>query len=313
MKFVVAVSPYIHKDIKNFKNDLYNSWKGKGLPTCQGKYPWRMLHKLFYKYSLPHIYTSSKEARLCFVSGYSINFDTCFNCSTHEIIPVIWDCWHNQIQDVTCFFKKHKVKTAFFTSSKIAKLFQNKFPDMNIMAITEGVDTSLYVKGKELCNRNIDLLEVGRDWFNFIKTPLIGGIKHVKTSNFSRVFKTDAEFTHALSDTKVSINVPRSDVDKANASNIETLTQRYWECMLSRVVMVGRAPKELIDLIGYNPVIEWDSIDAAPTINNILQNISDYQALVDKNYKTAIEKSSWDIRVSQICLFLTEHGYSIKP
>ena len=42
------------------------------------------------------------------------------------------------------------------------------------------------------------------------------------------------------------------------AGDIETLTQRYWECMLSRIVMLGHAPQELIDLIGYNPVIEID-------------------------------------------------------
>ena len=43
-----------------------------------------------------------------------------------------------------------------------------------------------------------------------------------------------------------------------NAGDIETLTQRYWENMLSRIIMVGHAPKELVDLIGYNPIIEID-------------------------------------------------------
>ena len=47
------------------------------------------------------------------------------------------------------------------------------------------------------------------------------------------------------------------------AGDIETLTQRYWECMFSRMVMVGHAPQELIDFIGYNPVIELsDKISA---------------------------------------------------
>ena len=42
-----------------------------------------------------------------------------------------------------------------------------------------------------------------------------------------------------------------------------TLTQRYWECMFSRMVMVGHAPQEFIDFIGYNPVIELnDKISA---------------------------------------------------
>lgn len=42
-----------------------------------------------------------------------------------------------------------------------------------------------------------------------------------------------------------------------------TLTQRYCECMFSRMVMEGHAPQELIDFIGYNPVIELsDKISA---------------------------------------------------
>lgn len=34
------------------------------------------------------------------------------------------------------------------------------------------------------------------------------------------------------------------------AGDIETLTQRYWECMFSRMVMVGHAPQELLTLSG---------------------------------------------------------------
>lgn len=149
-------------------------------------------------------------------------------------------------------------------------------------------------------------------WVDFFKTPLIEGIKHVKTGNMARAFKTDEDFRLGLANAKVTINVPRCDVDKKTAGDIETLTQRYWECMLSRVVMVGRAPKELTDLIGYNPVVDWDGNDASMTVNNILSNIASYQSLVDKNYAIAVKMAPWSIRIKQIICFLESKGYSIR-
>ena len=57
------------------------------------------------------------------------------------------------------------------------------------------------------------------------------------------------------------------------AGKIETLTQRYWECMLSRCLIVGRAPFELINLIGYNPVIEVEWGNESEQLLRILNNI----------------------------------------
>ena len=154
-------------------------------------------------------------------------------------------------------------------------------------------------------------LEIGRKDGNFFKSPLPEGINHIKTGNFARTFQSDEEFRSALADTKVTVTVPRCDVDKKTAGNIETLTQRYWECMLSRIVMVGRAPKELINLIGYNPVIDWDGNDASPLVSDILRNIGKYQELVNRNYETAKKMASWEMRMKDIMIYLKNKGYSV--
>lgn len=311
MKTVRAVAPYFYIGKCNFKHSLYNAWKNMGGKITASHYPWRILHSLVYKYELPRLPEHKKEARLRFVSGFSIQFDTFPDYVKFEIIPIIWDCWPAQVKKVAKFMCKYNVKTAIFTSSQMADKFRNLFPQMNVLTITEGVDMALYSKGKVLAERSIDILEVGRGWTNFFNTSLPKGIRHIKTGNFSRVFKTDEEFRQALADTKITINVPRCDVDKENAGDIETLTQRYWECMLSRVIMVGRAPKELTELIGYNPVIDWNGKDATPLVTEILSDIDRYQELVDKNYTTALRMSSWDIRVKQIMDYLTEKEYLI--
>ena len=95
-------------------------------------YPPPFLHSLIYRITLPSVFKNKKEARLRFVSGYSIQFDTFPDYAFYEVIPLIWDCWPKQVESVAAFFRKHQVKTAIFTSSQTADVFRNLFPQMNI-------------------------------------------------------------------------------------------------------------------------------------------------------------------------------------
>ena len=311
MKIVKAIPPYIYKGASNFKYYPCEAWEKIGGKVSRNFYPPQFLHSLIYRIALPSIFKNKREARLRFVSGYSIQFDTFPDYAFYEVIPVIWDCWPKQVESVAAFFRKHQVKTAIFTSSQTADVFRDLFPKMNIQTITEGIKIDLYSPGNVLSDRKIDILEIGRKDGNFFKTPLPEGINHVKTGNFARTFQSDEEFRAALADTKVTVTVPRCDVNPETAGNIETLTQRYWECMLSRIVMVGRAPKELIDLIGYNPVIDWDGNDASPLVSDILGNIGKYQDLVNRNYETAKKMASWEMRMKDIMIYLKNKEYSV--
>lgn len=311
MKIVKAIPPYIYKGASNFKYYPCEAWEKIGGKVSRNFYPPQFLHSLIYRITLPSIFKNKREARLRFVSGYSIQFDTFPDYAFYEVIPVIWDCWPKQVESVAAFFRKHQVKTAIFTSSQTADVFRRLFPPMNVLTITEGIKIDLYSPGNVLSDRKIDILEIGRKDGNFFKSPLPEGINHIKTGNFARTFQSDEEFRAALADTKVTVTVPRCDVNPETAGNIETLTQRYWECMLSRIVMVGRAPKELIDLIGYNPVIDWDGNDASPLVSDILGNIGKYQDLVNRNYETAKEMASWEMRMKDIMIYLKNKGYSI--
>ena len=70
--------------------------------------------------------------------------------------------------------------------------------------------------------------------------------------------------------------------------------------MLSGCIMIGRAPKELIDLIGYNPVIEVEWHRAQQQLYDILDSVDKYQNLVNHNYEIAKRYASWGERISQI-------------
>lgn len=123
-------------------------------------------------------------------------------------------------------------------------------------------------------------------------------------------YPTAESLLQHLPDVKVIISFPQCDTHPENAGNLETLTQRYWEAMLSRCLIVGRAPKELIDLIGYNPVVDVDWSAPEEQLTYILNHITDYQNFVNKNYDAALKYASWDSRIKQIKSILESEGYN---
>ena len=278
----------------------------------KGHYPWRMFHRFAFNHELPTIHKSKDIAQLRFVEPISINFDTFPDYARYEIIPFIWDCWPGSFEKTCKWFKRHEVRTAIFTSSQTAEIMRERFPEMNILWCPEGIDTSLYSEGKELKNREIDILEFGRSNRKVFKAELPSSIKHVCTMQDGKYIFTNEELRQSMGDAKVTITLPRSITQPEVAGDIETLTQRYWECMLTRMVMVGHAPKELVDFIGYNPVIEIDFENPNEQICNILQHINDYIDLTNKNRETALLKGDWLARMQGIKGFLTQSGYKIS-
>ena len=311
MKKVIAVKPYQHPNHINFKNGAFEAWQKCNGKIAKDHYPVRILHWFAFHYQLPQFVKKKNEARLRFVEPVSLNFDTFPDYTHFEIIPFIWDCWPIYFENTCQWFIKNSVKTAIFTSSQTAKLMQERFPMMNILSVPEGIDSKLYTKGQELKNRSIDLLEFGRKNNKIFQVQLPQNYNHLKGETGKRLFETNEELFSALADTKLTVAFPRCDTQPEIAGNIETLTQRYWECMLSRIVMIGRAPKELVDFIGYNPVIDIDKQHTEEQVLHILNHIEDYQPLVDKNYETAQNKADWTFRMKEVMNWLKTIGYTI--
>ncbi len=306
-----AVAPYVHPGFLNFKMAPFEAWKGNGGMTLEGRYPPRLLHGAAFRWELPSLWRSKKEARLRFVEPVSISFDTFPDYTRYEIVPMVWDCWPCYF-DKTCeWLRKHKVRTAVFSSRQVAERMRRVFPDMDIVWCAEAVDGAVYQKGKPLEDRTIDLLEFGRSntrVVDFAKMKQADSLSHVCTRQNGKFIYTNEQLYRAMGEAKVTIALPRSMTDPDVAGGVETLTQRYWECMFSRMVMVGHAPQELVDFIGYNPVIELrDDMAATDQILDVLEHIGDYQALVDRNRRVAEEKGTWGVRMKWLMERLSEH------
>lgn len=299
MKRIVAVEPYTYKTGCNFKYKPWVAWQKIGGKTTIGKYP-RLLHKLmFAKDFMPLLNNDSHDIRLCFTSPSCLYFDTWSSVSFHEIIPFLWDCWEQYDNFLLAWIKKHNIKTCIFTSRISQERICMKMPELKTFFVPEGIDVNGYLDGSQLKDRVVDYYHYGR-----IPQKVAGitleGIKELADGN-------DMVFFWALKNSKVTIAVPRCDVVPCH----ETLTQRYWECMLSRMVMVGRSPKELIDLIGYDPVIPIDYEHYAEQIKDIVSHIEDYQELVDKNREVALRMAPWEIRMKQVMEWLVSLGYEV--
>lgn len=310
MKKVKSIQPRIYEHNSNFKLAPYNVWTANGGSTSSPHYNMWFLHRIVDK--LYNILPKSKEeARLIFAEPASLDYDCFPSYYRYEIIPVLWDCWPDLYEKTAKWFVKHNVKSAVFTSSQTANVFRVKFPNMNILTISEGIETCLYNGDKSLKERNIDFLSFGRvcKMIDESKFPL--GIRVLSSKNEKGKLATRDDLIYALSDSRITLCVPRCDNQPEVAQGVETLTQRYWECMLSGVLIIGRAPQELIDIIGYDPVIKIEKGNLYHQVKYIIDNIENYQELANKNKRFAIQHADWNHRITVIKNWLKEIGYEL--
>ena len=310
MKIVKSMEPMRYENNSNFKLAPYKAWISAGGKTVETYYEWRKLRLLlrFQEKLLPQ---NSKTAILCFAEPPSLEIDAFPWWGHHEIIPMLWDCWPKFWDYTEKWFRLHRVKSAIFTSSQTAYEFRRRLPKTNILTITEGIDAHIYLGQKPLTERSIDFLQYGRVTKIVNDLNFGNNIRIVSSKNEKALLHTREDLVNALSDSKIVLAVPRCDMQPELAQGIETLTQRYWECMLSGVVILGRSPKELTELIGYDPVVPIDREHIAEQVKDIVNHIDDYQELVCQNMKVAQQKADWSIRIKIIMEWLKSNGYSV--
>ncbi len=307
-KIVKAIEPYVYPKGVNFKHNAFKAWKEIGGLTAPSRYPPKQLHRFAFNYELPALYKKKKEARLRFVQPWTIKFDTFPDYTMYEIIPFVWDIWPGNVELTISWLKKHQVKTAIFTSSQAADIIKKRIPSMNVLTISEGIKTDEFCEGKLLKDRNIDFLEYGRNIDRVVKYEF-GNLHIIRGQKDGKNLLSQNELNVFLQNSKIVAAYPKNWTDPEKAGNIETLTQRYWECMLSRCLMIGHAPHELNKLIGYNPVIEIDKANPDNQLYSLLENIGQYQNLVDRNRDSALKYGDWKVRMIQLRAWLSSIGY----
>ena len=302
MSNIEWLEAYRLDDFQFFRQWITEEWARDGGTIKKDlSLPWLAkvaVAKLGLVFPLPGIFR--KKTKLIVTCGGDPAYMVWPWCYRYELVPVVWDCWPRYWQRMDRFIKRLNIKTIFCTSSQTAAYLRKENPNLTAVWLPEGVKSDEYPVGGPLRDRSIDILELGRQMPS-VHNALVSSegcrkINHVYSKSGELLFKDFKELTNGLRQSKVTVCYPRCDTNPEQAKDIETLTQRYWECMLSGTVIAGRAPKELIEICGYNPVVDLGE-DITENILRIVNNIDHYQELVDKNRKCAEQKADWRYRL----------------
>ena len=288
------------------------AWVETGGNVCAGVGVPMELRKIISWLGLVRqVFSSSpnKERRLILCGGFPDYFIWPYSYGI-EVVPLIWDAWPRYWGRLLRSIKRNRIRRMFCTSSQVAEMINENACGCHATWVPEGINTLCYPAGKQLAERTVDVLELGRVFQKYHEALLpCVGLKMISQlfpmSDTVPLFTSFKDLVVGLGNSKITVCFPRCDTHPEMAGNIETLTQRYWECMLTRTIIVGRAPQELIRVLGFNPVVEVDWENPARQLVSILENIGDYQKRVDYYRSVALEKGDWKDRMSVIRAAIT--------
>ncbi len=228
-----------------------------------------------------------------------------------EMIPYCFDCWPSLYERWTSLFKRHRVRIAFFSARQSAQYFAETLPKMKSVWLPEATDPSEYCPSKSWTERDIDVLELGRK-NDFFHSRIVGPLAEANRVHLFEkikgkiIFPDRAGLIDGLSRSKLSICFPCSQTHPERSGTVETVTHRYFESMASKCLIVGHAPQELVDLFGYNPVIEVQAGNEFEQIESLLNNAGSIRDLVERNYGRLLEVGTWTGRVQTVLNVIQE-------
>jgi glycosyltransferase involved in cell wall biosynthesis len=223
----------------------------------------------------------------------------------------LFDAWTNDQPEFVDFIRRCKIDRVFVSASQAADELNEKLGRPIATWIPEGIYITDY-KYAPYSQKNIDVIQIGRKYdkyHNRISTFLSSRNKiylYEKTKG-TVIFPHREDFINGLAKSKISICVPSNITHPERSGTVETMTNRYLQSMASKCLIVGHAPKEMIDLFGYNPVVEINHDTPEEQLDTILNNYTDYIPLIEKNYETVSNHHTWEKRWEQIKTVLTEH------
>jgi glycosyltransferase involved in cell wall biosynthesis len=216
----------------------------------------------------------------------------------------LFDAWTKDQPAFIDFIRRCKIDHAFVSASQAADELNEKLGHPIANWIPEGIDVLAY-KQISYDQKDIDVIQIGRkyDWYHEQILPFCNETKKVylyeKTKGII-IFSTREDFINGLARSKISVCFPSNITHPERTGSIETMTNRYLQSMASKCLIVGHAPAEMIELFGYNPVVEIDRDSPVEQLAAILKHYTDYIPLIEKNYEAVLKDHTWEKRWEQI-------------
>jgi hypothetical protein len=303
-----------HGDVyKDFEHEIikYTGWR-----TI--KAPYIILQLIFNKFILPKLKTrkfnfnlpalSPEKKIFASVSGTEyakIFLPFCFKA--HVKALYMFDTWPTVHTTNENALRSFKINIAFISAKQGVNHFNSlSIPDFKAYWIPEAINSNSY-KYSDYDKKEIDLLQYGRQWKWFHDNVhafcLENKIRYEYPAHdaFDKTqFNSRELLIEALAKTKIAVCVPRTLTNPEDVINQTSVTTRYFECMSSKCLILGKAPDELIELFGYNPVIETDMSNPQQQLSDLIKNYESYIPLIEKNYQQVLHQHQWKNRIEKM-------------
>ncbi len=266
---------------------------------------WRLMNKMgIASNPISHLYRFESKRNYTKFFNY---FVVIMGCEFHKCLPhfqhpgsksiYMFDAWAEDHDMIKQFVKHFKVENLFLSSSQATESLRNSVGQTKVNWIPEGINPEEY-NYYPYERKDIDVLAFGRKYDQYhdkIENHLKGQqIKYVFPKSPGKVIFPSRElFIDGLARSKISICFPSNITHPERAGDMETMTIRYLQSMVSKTLILGKAPEEMISLFGYDPVIEVDMRDPANQVKEILSNYPEYIGLIEKNYSNVLKDHTW--------------------
>lgn len=213
---------------------------------------------------------------------------------------VLFDAWPSSHDLILDNAARYGLGTVFVTSSQAAARLSERNQSCRWLWLPEALPRDEYSPAP-LSGKTIDVMQFGRkhDAYHdaIVDKCAREGLGYFYEKRKGEVvFQSPQEFLQRLGESAVSVCFPQSWTHPERAGDIETMTLRYLQSMASKCVLVGHAPQEMIEVFGYNPVVEADMSDPFGQLREILGSLERYEPLVESNYAAVMRGHTWRTR-----------------
>ena len=313
MKLVVGENASYHvsfETVKDFEqvilnDNAANEWKPHTERSVASQHLFRHLYKM--SPSLVHrMVSASGRKRTTLDEIFAVimgdQYAKCWPAFLHvgKRHIYLFDAWPKYHAKLKKFVTNYQIETLFVSSSQIADQLKELNLPCAIHYLAEGVRASKF-KALPLSEKDIDVLHMGRRYEQF-HTQIVDGLANAGLSYYyerqpgTLIFPDETGFERGMARSKVSICVPSGVTHPERTGGIMTMTQRYLQTMLVKAIPLGICPPELKELFGYDPVVPFSTTDPVGQLIELVNNPANYAQLIERNYRTVIEKHTWSHR-----------------
>lgn len=220
--------------------------------------------------------------------------------ATRRRVVYLFDAWPSYHRRILAMARDWSLDVVFTSAREAsAELDRQDGRRGRFRWLPEAVDPDLYAS-PPWHERTVDVLNFGRRWH-----ALDGCRQALMAAGFSWrceqapgacIFPDAGSFRSGLAQAKISICVPLADTDPKRAGGIETLTARYLQSIAAGCVLYGRAPAELVDLFGFDPVIKPDPSDPVGQLKALLADAVGAERHTRRNREAMLAGHTWKHR-----------------